>query len=108
MSDHGILGIIVDRVGDSTLTTCRCGPVLCMACMSPSVDYFLSFFYILRLTLNPEHSHCNVMARMSTILVFYLFFHDFTANFLHVMTSFLVMVEGSHSLFGRYLRSKDS
>ena len=27
---------------------------------------FLSFFYILRWTLNCEHSHCNVMARMGT------------------------------------------
>ena len=76
--------------------------------MSPSVDYFLSFFYILRLTLNPQHSHCNIMARIGTILVFYLFFHDFIANFPHIMTSFLVMVKGSHSLFGIYLRSEDS
>ena len=28
---------------DNSLSTCGCGPVLCMACMSPSVD---SVFYI--------------------------------------------------------------
>ena len=39
------------------------------------------------------------MAIMGTILNFYLFFWDFIANFPHVMTVFLVMVKGSHSLF---------
>ena len=68
---------------------------------------FSVFFHIFRLTLNPEHSHCNVMARMGTIIVFYLFFHDFIANFPHVATSFLIIVKGSHSIFGIYLRSKD-
>ena len=87
--------------------TCGCGPVLCMAYES-FCGLFSRFFYILRLTLNPQHSHCNVMARMGTILVFQLFFHDFIVKFPHVMTSFLVMVKGSHSLFGIYLRSEDS
>ena len=66
------------------------------------------FFHIFRLTLNSEHSHCNVMARMGTILILFLFFHDFIANFPHIMTIFLVMVKGSHSLFSIYLRKEDS
>ena len=48
------------------------------------------------------------MARMGTILIFPLFFHDFIANFPHVMTILLVMVKGSHNLFGIYLRKEDS
>ena len=148
--------------------TCGCGPVLCMACMSPAVDSklyskkawyfhtgsklehhssmlmklqsftllanwscdhppvmssaaswyvpwfsicfnnFLSFFYILRGTLNPEHSHCNVVTRKVTTLIFYLFFCDFIAKFPHLMSIFLVMVKGFHSLFGIYLRKEDS
>ena len=56
---------------------------------------FSVLFYILRWTLNPEHSHCNVMARMGIILIFYLFFYDFIANFPDVMAIFLVMVKDS-------------
>ena len=34
---------------------------------------FLSLFLYLWWTLNPEHSHCNVMAGMGTILIFMYF-----------------------------------
>ena len=55
-----------------------------------------------------EHSHCNVITRKVTILILYLFFCDFIANFSDVMSIFLVIVKGSPSLFGIYLRIEDS
>ena len=42
------------------------------------------------------------------LLYIYIYICDLLANFSDVMTIFLVMVKGYHSLFGIYLRNKDS
>ena len=149
---------------ESSPSTCGCGPVLCMACMSPAVDSelyskkawyfyngsklehhsstlmklqsrnwscdhppvissaviwyvpwfsscfnnFLSFFYVLRWTLNLNTATAMSSQERSLFLFFIFIFCDFIANFPHVMSIFLVMVKGSHSPFRIYLRKEDS
>ena len=75
---------------------------------SSCFNNFLSFFYTLRWTLNLNTATAMSSQERSLCFFIYLFFCDFIANFPHVMSIFLVMVKGSHRLFGIYLRKEDS
>ena len=150
----------VSTWGTLLLLTCGCGPVLCMACMSPAVDselcskkawYFydgsklehhsstlmklqsramtvFSFFVTLLAIWSCDHPPVISSAAIqyfemdpepwtqplqchhkkghySYFLIIFLWFYS---QFPHVMSIFLVIVKGSHSLFGIYLRKEDS